>query len=350
MEPGSSAKKPVVVILFSSYGSGSVQARKRTSWLRDLFVHQKKLDVLEIDGTKHVEDRKHLWSVSGEKSYPQVFIRADGVDKYVGGYEHVHSMVETDTFWDTFKGCAEEGSGRGGTLTEEEAKAKEEVESLADLLEQAKLGQFLQALQTEGVTASSLREEAQDEGRLKALAERAGFKPDHVAELKRVLDETAPRAPPDKKRLDAVRKAIKEKDEAFFTSAFTGGDAKLNYDATIHLVMTEELEPVGFSKAVKGLMIADKTKWNIKLLKIILLPTREGAPKSPNTGQYGNSRNLINLLVVFAVKADKSNLMSYLKQLQIAKEDVPQLVGLIRGYGLAAEADYLESTQQSRSS
>uniref|UniRef100_A0A7S3YCA1 Uncharacterized protein n=1 Tax=Lotharella globosa TaxID=91324 RepID=A0A7S3YCA1_9EUKA len=96
-------------------------------------------------------------------------------------------------------------------------------------------------------------------------------------------------------------------------------------------------------QAVKGLMIADKTKWNIELLKIILLPAREGAPTSPNTGQYGNSRNLINLLVVFAVKADKSNLMSYLKQLQIAKEDIPQLVGLIRGYGLTDEANYLQS-------
>eukprot|EP00467_Chlorarachnion_reptans_P002458 CAMPEP_0114525240 /NCGR_PEP_ID=MMETSP0109-20121206/22308_1 /TAXON_ID=29199 /ORGANISM="Chlorarachnion reptans, Strain CCCM449" /LENGTH=306 /DNA_ID=CAMNT_0001706787 /DNA_START=187 /DNA_END=1107 /DNA_ORIENTATION=- len=299
-----------------------------------------------VDGATEKEERKRLWQISEEQSYPQVFLRFGPEEEaYIGGYEAVHQMVENETFADTFSRCQK--------ALPEEAKAKDYGELLEESLEEFLKVNNLEILadvlkEMEITTVTELRVYYEMPMWRSEFAKLPGMKAGYVARLKRALNKGDEQAiieektekGVDPKILEKVRSAFVRQDEEFFSSAFKGNDAKLNFDATIQIAKEEYIETVGLSKAVKGLMLAQKEKWNIELLKIILLPDEDGV-KGPNTEKHGGSRNLINLLVVFAVKSDKGNLMSYLERLDIFPDDAPRLVKLMQANGLYNEADYL---------
>eukprot|EP00466_Bigelowiella_natans_P017486 jgi/Bigna1/88522/estExt_fgenesh1_pg.C_330086 len=391
------AKKPVVVLLYSSYGSGNVLMRKHTTYLRDLFVHMKKLKLIEVDGASDREERNRLWNLSKEKTYPLVFLRREGEeDIFIGGHPTIHGMVEKETFDAKFRGCAPD-DGKKSVLvdTKGEEESFEElqesfeelelhVDPLPEFLESLGLNALLQPLERSGIGSvedllyetSALEAEEQADAAWENLRAKTHIEPGHIARLRHALEEmiensekkqrgerveessssaavttttknnnsssssSSSSSKIDRERLTNVRSAVVRQDEEFFKRAYSGEDAKENFEATLTLLKTEFLEPVGLSKAVKGLMTSDKPLWIIQLLKLILLPSEE---KCPNRETQGSHRNLINILIVFAVKEEPEKLMSYLEKLDVFPDDVPKMVKLMRNNDLEEEAKYLES-------
>lgn len=90
------------VLLFSHFGSGDVLIKKRIRYVRDLCITTLGLDLLQIDGSYDKKAREELWALSGERSYPQLFIKAlnDGKLTFFGTYDSVYALVETEKIGD----------------------------------------------------------------------------------------------------------------------------------------------------------------------------------------------------------------------------------------------------------
>ncbi|GAB5363333.1 hypothetical protein AAMO2058_000873700 [Amorphochlora amoebiformis] len=313
-----------VVLLYSSYGSGNVLVRKQTTWLRNLFLHHKKLKLKEVDGTKCVGVRKNLWEISKRRSYPQIFIQ-DGTNlDYVGDYAKIHDMVEHDQFWETFEVCR---------LQDDESPIKNVNSQKYTCVEDGIVGRhrlflelksvrlesyytFLQDINVRDI--KSLRSLAADPDEMKSTLGSRGVNPGAIAKLKGIV------ATVDRNRtaFRMVREAMSQKDDMKLANLFSLEDGKTFLDGIMTIVATEVVSADGISKAVKAMMTANRMKWAIRLLEYLLIPrsglSMIGSHASPNIMQFGRNRNLINLLLLLAARESQQNLMHYLKSLTVS--------------------------------
>ncbi|KNC46603.1 uncharacterized protein AMSG_03040 [Thecamonas trahens ATCC 50062] len=87
------------VLLISSYG-GNLAQEKNTKKVVD-WCEIKKVKVEMVDGADadNRDLRNTLWGISGSRGYPQMFIKTGDDYAFVGDYDGLEGLIETET-WD----------------------------------------------------------------------------------------------------------------------------------------------------------------------------------------------------------------------------------------------------------
>jgi len=99
-------------------------------------------------------------------------------------------------------------------------------------------------------------------------------------------------------------------------------------DQVVQTALPESKDPEDISATVKAFMIADMPNELIELLEKIVL-------ESKNT-EFSENRSLQNLLILTAIKADKTKVMGYI--IKLDKYDAPDIANVAIGAGLFEEA------------
>ncbi|CAC5403596.1 CLTC [Mytilus coruscus] len=98
-------------------------------------------------------------------------------------------------------------------------------------------------------------------------------------------------------------------------------------DQVVQTVSSETLDPDDISLTVKAFMIADLPNELIELLEKIILD---------DNSVFNDHRNLQNLLILTAIKADRTRVMEYINRLD--KYDVPDIANIAINNELFEEA------------
>eukprot|EP01115_Flamella_aegyptia_P015144 TRINITY_DN907_c0_g1_i1.p1 TRINITY_DN907_c0_g1~~TRINITY_DN907_c0_g1_i1.p1 ORF type:complete len:108 (+),score=31.61 TRINITY_DN907_c0_g1_i1:31-354(+) len=101
------------VFLLSSVGGNLVQM-KRTQKIDQWLASIPNLNVDKVDGAvaENKDTRTALWECSGQRGYPQLYIRdGEGNLTFIGDYEEIEYLVESEQFKGKFADCVSDDGG-----------------------------------------------------------------------------------------------------------------------------------------------------------------------------------------------------------------------------------------------
>lgn len=125
-----------------------------------------------------------------------------------------------------------------------------------------------------------------------------------------------------------ARYLVKRRDSALWARALAANSPyrRSIIDQVVSTALPETQDPEDVSVAVKSFMAADLPNDLIELLEKIVL----------ENSAFSDNKNLQNLLILTAIKADKTRVMDYITRL--SSYDAPDIAGIAVGAGLFEEA------------